>query len=81
MNYTRHSSNNMVIGAPKEQVEGVDIEPLPLTRTKAHGVLQSVSFWQPTEEEISRILAGMPVSVSVIGPAFYPMHVGAADTL
>lgn len=81
MNISKHTSNNMVIGAPKDEQEGVDILPLPLTRSKFGGTMSSVSFWQPNEEEISRILAGMPISVSVLGPAIYPMYVGVADTL
>ena len=81
MNIAKHTTNNMVIGAPKDAQEGVDIQPLPLTRSKFAGVLCSVSYWQPTEEEISRILAGMPIAVSVLGPAIYPMYVGVSDTL
>lgn len=83
MNPVSHSSNNQILGAPKDpnaETKELQIDPLPITRTIKHGVMSNASFWQPTEEEISRILAGMPIAIVVIGPAFYPMAVGVADS-
>jgi len=83
MNPVPHSSNNLILGAPKDpdaELKELKVDPLPITRTTVQGVMSNASFWQPNEEEISRILAGMPITVFVIGPAFYPLAVGVADT-
>lgn len=81
MNFVKHSTNNMVLGAPKDDGTGLDVSALPLTRSNFQGVQSSTSFWLPNEEEISRILNGHPIAITVLGPAFYPLYAGVSDSL
>lgn len=76
MDRHQHPTNNGVLGAPP----GMPIEEchaLPITRIRyACGTPAVVSYWMPTEREISLLLAGRPVRLCVLGALTPPVMLG-----
>lgn len=61
MRQTQHASTNKLLGAGQT---GVD--PLPVTRFIEDGAEINRSFWRPTEEELSWLVAGGLVVLDVL---------------
>lgn len=70
---TAHTT--MILGAPRgwdPQTQG-DCVGLPVHRDEANG--RWLSYWQPTEQDIANILAGVPIRLSVYGPGHPPVAI------
>ena len=76
---TKHT--NVVLGAP------VDWDPvthgecigLPAHRDQVTGCWHS--FWQPTEQDIANLLAGLPIRLTVFSGAHPPVSVAVTGEL
>lgn len=77
---TEHTS--VMLGAPKNwnpEAHGECIA-LPVHRDEANN--RWLSWYQPTEEDIAKILAGEPIRLSIIGAGHPPVAIdvtGATD--
>jgi hypothetical protein len=74
MNRTQHTSNNDVLGAPKDwnQAE-LPCSALPITRTECDGVPAIKSYWRPTAEELVLLNTGAPVALWILGAGMPPV--------
>lgn len=66
--------SNAVFGAPPGSTDCAD---LPVTKAKLNGEDVIVSCWQPTEDEIARVLVGEPVYLCIVGRGMPPVSLGA----
>lgn len=57
-------------------VADANIEALPVTKD-TEGVMHS--FWQPSEEDIANILAGVPIRLSVMSMGHPPVALTVTD--
>lgn len=64
---------NKVFGAPPGSS---NCDDLPVMIGKLSGEDCIVSCWQPTEDEIARILVGEPVYLCIIGRGMPPVSLG-----
>lgn len=69
MNFIQHTTNNHVLGVPKEWDHSQGYcSALPCTVSKdEEGLYQIQSFWKPTKEELDAIVAGRPIMLTCIG--------------
>lgn len=75
MSPMRHQSTTVVLGAPEnwDQSEA-PCEGLPITQAIEDGLPVLHSWWEPTDEERLRLLAGAPVRLTVIGRGHPPVR-------
>jgi hypothetical protein len=65
-----------VLGAPKNwDQEKLPCGALPILDVETPAGPQMVSAWEPTPDEVAKIVAGAPVYLSVIGVAHPPVAV------
>lgn len=83
MTPTRTSACNIVLGVPRDwntEADG-DCVALPIHADAVRCLMHS--YWKPSEQDISNILAGQPIRLTVFGPAHPPVAVavtaGAED--
>jgi hypothetical protein len=76
---TQHT--NMVLGAPKDWDEERDgtCVGLPIHIDLERGVMYS--FWQPSEQDIANILAGVPIRLSVFGSGHPPVAIAVTSSV
>lgn len=68
MKATVHPSTNVVFGAPEDAGRaGVDVEPLPATKTSFDGKPGIVSFWTPDADELAMLNAGGSIALCIMG--------------
>lgn len=76
MERTQHPTNNAVLGAPP----GISIEncgALPITRVVfTDGDQACVSFWRPSQAELTLLSTGRCVRLCVMGTTHAPLSVG-----
>lgn len=76
MNFTKHPSNNLSLGAPAGHDQStVEIYTLPATLTEQNGVPFIQSFWLPSEAELSYLERGAPLVLSIMGTTMPPVAV------
>lgn len=80
MNAIRHHSNNGTLGRPDGMTDA-ECQALPVTRivydlAGGDQAPASVSYWQPTAEQLALLNAGKPVWLSVMGHAHPPVMLG-----
>ncbi|CAN7611381.1 hypothetical protein LJR034_004684 [Caballeronia sp. LjRoot34] len=71
----RTDACNTQLGAPRDWDESKDGEccALPIHRDAARQVMHS--FWQPSEQDIANIIAGVPIRLTVIGTGHPPVAI------
>ncbi|MCY0858485.1 hypothetical protein [Cupriavidus sp. D39] len=74
---TKHT--NLVVGEPLDwdAARQGEFSGLPVHLDTLNGVMHS--FWQPTEQDIANILAGMPIRLSVFGEMHPPVAVAVTN--
>lgn len=76
MNRTQHASNNDVLGAPPGTPIN-DCMALPVTRVLFDETEPAVvSFWRPTDAELSLMAQGYAVRLCVMGRTHPPLSLG-----
>lgn len=73
MRYIQHPSNNRVLGAPKDwdQYE-MPCSAMPITDCDLGGVRCIATFWQPTDEDRKKIIAGESIVLIFAGTRTMP---------
>jgi hypothetical protein len=77
----RSEHTNAMLGAPKDwnpEQEGECIG-LPVHRDQQNNVF--LSFWQPSEQDIANILAGVPIRLTVFGGGHPPVAIAVTDSI
>jgi hypothetical protein len=71
---------NVLLGAPKDWDAARDGEyiGLPVHLDVENRLFHS--FWQPSEQDIADILAGMPVRLTVFGGSHPPVAIAVTDS-
>ncbi len=79
MNFHQHSSNNMLLGKPKDMPT---CETLPATMMIDEETTQVTiaSFWRPTPEELKLLNDGGSVVLYIFGTFHPPVAIGVIDT-
>lgn len=74
MRATQHPSNNGVLGAPEgwDQKE-LPCSAVPITRCQWNAQAAVLTFWEPTAEEVEKLLAGAKVVLWVAGRSMPPV--------
>jgi hypothetical protein len=67
-----HSSNNIVMKAPEDMPDCID---LLATRLEVDGYHVIQSYWQPSEHELKLLAAGKPVMLSIFGRSMSPVWI------
>lgn len=72
---------NAMLGAPVDWDDEKDGEcvALPIYRDAATQTMHS--FWQPNEQEIANILAGVPIRLTIIGSAHPPVAINVTSSV
>jgi hypothetical protein len=76
---TQHTSNNDVLGAPKDWDQGaMPCGALAITRCDIDGLPCIMSFWRPSLEEINILKEGGTVALMVFGQGMPPVTLAAS---
>jgi len=68
MNKHQHHTNNAVLGALKDWDQAqLPCDALPITRIDVEGMPALVSYWKPSENELTMLAAGGSVALTVLG--------------
>lgn len=78
MNPSRHSTNNMLLGAPKDMENCVDIAATMLVGEDTSTIIST--FWTPTPEEIKAINSGAKIVLYVWGSQHPPVAIGVCES-
>lgn len=74
MKFHQHSSNNMLLGKPKDSS---NVETMPATMWVGDdGSVTVASFWRPEPEELAMLNAGGSVVLYVLGTMHPPVAIG-----
>lgn len=76
---TEHTTT--ILGAPKDWDEAKDGKCVGLPVHKDTATNCFYSFWQPSEEDISNILAGVPIRLTVVGFTHPPVAIGVSNSV
>jgi hypothetical protein len=77
MNPTTHSTNNMILGAPKGMDNCVDVAATMFVEDTQTTI---ATFWTPTPEEITAINTGASVVLYVWGLQHPPVALGICES-
>ena len=77
MNPTTHSTNNILLGAPKDMENCIDIAATMIVENSSTII---ATFWTPTPEEITAINSGAKVALYVWGTAHPPVAIGICES-
>lgn len=73
----RTAECNVLLGAPSDWDENTDGECVALP-IHQNGVYMH-SFWQPSEQDIANILAGVPIRLTIVGGAHPPVAINVTS--
>jgi hypothetical protein len=69
VNFIKHPSNNVLIGAPAGHDHArLPVGSLPATLAEVEGAKCFVSYWLPEPAELGNLLQGKPVMLMVYSP-------------
>lgn len=68
----QHSTNNMLLGAPKDMP---NCDTVPATMVIDGDVVIVQTFWRPTEDELKRLNDGQSVCLHVWGNSHPPVAI------
>jgi hypothetical protein len=77
MNPTTHSTNNMLLGAPKDMENCIDVAATMMVEDSSTII---TTFWTPTPEEIKAINSGAKVALYVWGTFHPPVAIGICES-
>lgn len=72
----RHNTNNTLYRSPEGEKPMGD---LPVTATADGMVIYS--FWQPSEQDIANILAGVPIRLGMMGGLHPPVSIEVTNSV
>jgi hypothetical protein len=75
MKCVSHSSNNMLLGAPKD-MPNCETVPATMMTDAPEGQVIITTFWQPTPEELELINEGKKITLYVWGISHPPVAIG-----
>lgn len=79
MNFHRHSTNNMILGAPKD-MENCENLPATMMVDEESGQTTIASFWTPNQEELEALRKGGSVVLYVFGTMHPPVSIGVTES-